>query len=354
MAYSGTVGQTVTTVAEFIDEGSRRCDKLAEELTGEQILSAKRNLYLLLSHLGNKGIDYWTINTLVVGFNPGQYVYSLPVGTIDVLQILYRQTNQPTGNYTASSGNAANAFSLNTTQYCQQTAPGGWIEADFSATSLAETIVTFGILPYLPSGPQSWTYSLQYSLDNVNWTTLYTTTQTMTDYQWVWQDITASFAAPYWRLQAGSTTTLSVREFYLGDKTTEVQMSRLNRDDYSNLPNKGFEADQPFQFYMERYINPDVKLWPVPSNTFKQMVIWYSSHIQDVGSLSNQIEIPQRWQETIQAGLAYKMSLAIKGVPLERVQFLKQEYEQSLFEVQEEERDRSPVRVAPNISVYTK
>ena len=51
MAYSGTVGQTVITVQNLIDDGARRAGKLAEELTNEQVLSAKRALFYVLSNL---------------------------------------------------------------------------------------------------------------------------------------------------------------------------------------------------------------------------------------------------------------------------------------------------------------
>ena len=47
MAYSGTVGQTVITVQQLIDHGARRCGKLAEELTVEQVQSAKESLIIL-------------------------------------------------------------------------------------------------------------------------------------------------------------------------------------------------------------------------------------------------------------------------------------------------------------------
>ena len=41
MAYSGTVGTTVINVQTLIDHGARRCGKLAEELTSEQLVSAQ-------------------------------------------------------------------------------------------------------------------------------------------------------------------------------------------------------------------------------------------------------------------------------------------------------------------------
>ena len=61
MAYSGTVGTTLINVQTFIDHGARRAGKLAEELTDEQVLSAKESLFYILSNLINQGINYWAI-----------------------------------------------------------------------------------------------------------------------------------------------------------------------------------------------------------------------------------------------------------------------------------------------------
>ena len=107
MAYSGTVGTTVIRVQDFIDEGARRSGKLAEELTSEQQLSARQSLYFFLSSLINIGIQYWAINKKVIGLNPDQYIYTMPLGCNDVLNVLYRSIARPTpnatGGYTSST-----------------------------------------------------------------------------------------------------------------------------------------------------------------------------------------------------------------------------------------------------------
>ena len=100
MAYSGTVGQTVVTVQNLIDNGARRCGKLAEELTSEQVLSAKQSLFFLLSNLINQGIQYFAIKKYVYGLQPNKYEYLLPVGGNDVLNALYRWMTRPNGAYT--------------------------------------------------------------------------------------------------------------------------------------------------------------------------------------------------------------------------------------------------------------
>ena len=84
MAYSGTVGTTVFDVQTFIDHGARRAGKLAEELTSEQVLSAKESLFMLLQSLINIGIQYWAIDKKVYGLNSDQFQYLLPLGGNDV------------------------------------------------------------------------------------------------------------------------------------------------------------------------------------------------------------------------------------------------------------------------------
>lgn len=90
MAYSGTVGTTVINVQKLIDHGARRCGKLAEELTSEQVMSARESLYFFLSSLINIGIQYWAINKEVIGLTPNRYIYNLPKGSVDALNVLYR------------------------------------------------------------------------------------------------------------------------------------------------------------------------------------------------------------------------------------------------------------------------
>jgi hypothetical protein len=132
-------------------------------------------------------------------------------------------------------------------------------------------------------------------------------------------------------------------------------MARLNRDDYTNLPNKNFTANQPFQFWFNRTIpQSTITLWPTPSDPFVQMVVWYSSQIEDVGALSGQLAIPDRWYMAIQNMLAHQMSQELPGVDITRIQYLEVQAEKYFNQAEQEERDRSPIYYAPNVSVYTR
>jgi hypothetical protein len=52
--------------------------------------------------------------------------------------------------------------------------------------------------------------------------------------------------------------------------------------------------------------------------------------------------------------LSHRMSLELPGVDLNRTQYLEGQAEKYLSMAEEEERDKSPIYFAPNISVYTR
>ena len=357
MAYSGTVGTTVINVQTLIDHGARRCGKLAEELTSEQLLSARQSLFFLLSHLANIGINYWAINKKVFGLNADQYIYDMPLGCIDVLNVLYRTMNRPTGGYTSSAGGTvSNAFDNDVDTYCQQTSSNGNISINYG-TDNPVYAGSIGFLPYIANnGSATWSIALEYSVDGTTWQMLDDLgTIAVTDNVWVWTDIDPGQSVDYYRIRAYNNTTLALREFYVGNNSTEIQMSRLNRDDYTNLPNKNFTANQPFQFWFDRTIpQPKVYLWPTPSDPFIQMTVWYQRQIMDVGALTDELEVPQRWYEAVVFMLSHRMSLELPQVAMDRINYLEKMADRYYSEAEAEERDKSPIYFAPNISVYTR
>jgi hypothetical protein len=356
MAYSGTVGQTVIDVQTLIDHGARRCGKLAEELTSEQQLSARESLYFLLSNLGNRGIQYWAISKKVFGLKPDQYIYQLPVGSIEVLNALYRTMNRPTPNstgaYLASSGVTANAFDGDVDTICQQTAADGYIGINYGT----DNPVYVGSIGILPGVSGDFHVLLEYSVDGSTWSLLEDPgVVTWVNNEWLWYDIDPGQTVQYYRIRETGGNTLALRELYFGNNSTEIMMSRLNRDDYTNLPNKNFTANQPYQFWFDRTIpKPSIYLWPTPSNPFVQMTIWYSRQIMDVGALTDELEIPQRWYEAVQMMLAHRMSLELPNVGVDRIGYLEKMADKFLYDAEQEERDKSPIYWAPNISVYTR
>ena len=356
MATSGTVGLTTVSVQNLIDDAARASGKLAEELTVEQVQSSKRNLFYVLSSIINKGIQYFAIKKTVIGLNADQYIYNMPVGSNDALNVLYRQMERPSGSYTTSAGGTvANVYDGDTSTFCQQTSANGNISVNYGASNPVY-IGSIGILPYVSGGGSAtWTITYEYSVDGSTWNTLDSLGSiVVTDNEWVWTDIDPGQNVIAYRVRASGGTTLALREFYLGNNSREIQMARLNRDDYTNLPNKNFTANQPYQFWFDRTIPvPTIYLWPVPSDPFIQMTVWYSAQIEDIGGLSGELAIPDRWLLAVESMLAHRMSLILPAVPLDRVKYLEGQADRNFNDAEQEERDKSPIYWAPNISVYT-
>ena len=352
MAYSGTVGQTVVSVQKFIDQGARLSGKLAEELTVEQVQAAKQALFFTLSNLINQGINYWCVSKKVYGLKPDQYEYLLPVGGNDVLNALYRTLQRPSGTYASSSGVAANAFDSNVDTVTVQSAPNGNISVNFGT----DNAIYAGSIGILPGVSGSFHILLETSSDGVSWTTLLDTgVETWVNNEWLWYDIDPGASKQYYRMRETGGNTLQVREFYVGNLSTEVTMARLNRDDYTNLPNKNFTANQPYQYWFNRTIpQAKITLWPTPSNPFVQMTVWYSRQIMDVGDLYDEIEVPQYFFQAIQFMLGHQMSMILPGVDLARIQYLEGQAEKYFQQAENENRDKSPIYFAPNIGVYTR
>lgn len=359
MAYSDAYGQ-VYNVQTLIDHGARRCGKLAEELTSEQLLSARESLGFVMSNLINIGIQYWAIEKQVIGLQADKYIYTLPNGANDVLNALYRTMNRPTpnasGGYSSSSGVVNNAFDNDTSTFTQLSAPNGNISINFGDNNdiYAGSI---GLLPYVAGGGSAtWSLTLEYSTDGITWSTLNDLGAVLvTDNQWIWTDIDPGQTVQYYRVRAYNGTTMAMREFYVGNNSREITMSRLNRDDYTNLPNKNFTANQPYQFWFNRTVpDPEIYLWPTPSDPFIQMTVWYSKQVMNVGDLTNELQIPQRWYLAVINMLAHQMAMELPQVDMARIQYLEAQAEKYLALAEAEERDRSPVYFAPNIGVYTR
>jgi hypothetical protein len=352
MAYSGTVGQTVVTVQQFIDQGARHSGKLAEELTVEQVQASKQALFFILSNLINQGINYWAIDKKVYGLQPNQFEYLLPLGGNDVLNALYRTLARPSGSVSASSGTAAYATDGDIDTIDVQTAINGNIAINYGT----DNPIYAGSIGILPGTNGSFHILLEYSTDGSTWSLLEDTgVTTWVNNEWQWYDIDPGANVQYYRMRETGGNTLAVREFYVGNNSTEVTMARLNRDDYTNLPNKNFTANQPYQYWFNRTLpQSKIVLWPTPSDPFVQMTIWYSRQVMDVGDLNGELEIPQYFYQAIQMMLSHQMSLLLPSVEMPRIQYLEAQAEKYFQMAESENRDKSPIYYAPNISVYTR
>jgi hypothetical protein len=95
MATSGTVAFR-PNVEEIITESFERCGIDIQTRTGDHAISARRSINLLFSEFANRGINYWTLSQNTLPLVNGTTSYTLPVGTIDILDAVIRDSSSGT------------------------------------------------------------------------------------------------------------------------------------------------------------------------------------------------------------------------------------------------------------------
>ena len=328
MAFSDTVSQTNFNTRRIIDNAVRRCKLTAQQITAEHIDIANDQLYLFLSDLANQGAPLWCIEKQIYPLYDGVGDITMTDGTVDILNSNFRWLQPVTG--------------VNTDTATART-------VDFATDIFVANV---GVLWSAAAVP----IALERSDDGVIWDVIQTETPTATAGQWTWFDLDSSVAARYFRVRATSGT-LGFSQIYLANTPTEIPLARMNRDDYTNLPNKVFQSNRPLQYWFDRQVNnPIMHMWPVPNlaATVCQIVVWRQRYIMDVGTMTQDIEVPQRWLEAIVSGLAAKMALELVEVDVSLIPILDEKAAISLNIAQMEERDNSPMMIAPNISPYTR
>lgn len=328
MAVSGTVSTTVFNTRKVIDHAYRRCRVPPEGISSEQISFALDSLYLVLSALANRGLQLWCIEKYIMPLYQAQGLIEMPNGIVDILNTNLRTLQEVTGTSTTTSTIYQTIFPTET----QVTNVGVYWNG------------------------ASTSYALETSDDGATWTTLATVANPGTvANETTWTDIEGSLATLYFRVRA-TTGVLNQASVFLGNTPTEIPMARLNRDDYVNLPNKAFQG-RPLQFWVNRQLNnPILYLWPVPSDQFitAQVIVWVKRYIMDVGTMTEEIEIPQRWYDAIVYVLAARIAEETPTVDPQMIAILDQKAQRSLLEAENEERDDSPIYLTPNIAVYTR
>ena len=129
---------------------------------------------------------------------------------------------------------------------------------------------------------------------------------------------------------------------------TDYALNRISRDEYLNIPTKT-TTGRPTQFFVDRQINPALKVWPLPDNSTDVVLYDALVRMDDADIYTNTLQVPFRFYPALAAGLAYYMS--IKRAP-DRMQMLKAIYEEEINRAMDEDRDRASFHVAPDLRSY--
>ena len=277
-------------VADYIEEAFERCG--LEVRTGYDLKTAKRSLNLLLAEWANRGLNQWTIKQTSITMASGIRIY-------------------PGGTLTMTVGASA-SFSVGETITGSVSAATCSITNLPSATSFAITLPvgTFTTADTLTGGTSGATTTLTTAVD-------------LSDVQ----------------------STIDILTMALRRNNTDYSIPRVSRDDYLTIPNKTTPG-RVDQFFLNRLITSELKLWPVPDNNTDIIIFNRLTRIQDADTYTNTFEVPFRFYPCLAAGLAYYLSL--KRAP-DRTQLLKTLYEEEFERAAVEDRDRASFIIQPGL-----
>lgn len=278
-------------VSDYVEEAFERCG--LEVRTGYDLKTAKRSLNLMLADWANRGLNQWTINQT-----------SITLAT-DI-------TEYPAGTLTMTVG-ASGSFSVGETITGGSSSATAKITNLPSATSMAITIPsgTFTSGETLTGGTSGATTTLSAAVD-------------LTDFK----------------------STIDILSVVIRRDNTDFAADRLSRESYLNIPTKT-TTGRPSQFFLDRNIEPILKIWPAPENSTDVIIFNRLMRMDDADTFTNNIEIPFRFYPCLAAGLAYY--LAMKRAP-NRIQVLKGIYEEEFERAMVEDRDRASFNITPNVT----
>lgn len=292
MALSGSVNFELD-VAEYIEEAFERCG--LELRTGYDLKTARRSLNILLADWANRGLNQWTIEQTSITLADG-------IG------------NYPGGTLTMTVG-ASGSFSV------AETITGGTSGATASITSKPSG-TSFAIT--LPSGT-------------------FTNGETLTGGT-SGAATTLSAAVDLTNVQA----TIDILSAVVTRNGTDFQITRISRGDYLAIPNKT-QSSRPSQFFLDRQITPELKLWPVSDSSSDIVKFDRLVRMDDADGYTDTMEVPFRFYPCLTAGLAYY--LAMKRNPA-MIQILKTIYEEEMQRAIEEDRDRASSFISPTFDYH--
>jgi hypothetical protein len=355
LAYSGTTGQTKINVDQLISFAFRESGKQSEEMTPEYVDAAKQALFYNLQNLSNRGVNLWLLENQLYGALTAQQQLVLPKTVIDVRESnwVYIVNSAASSYLPVANPDSPTVFDQNLNQVATSTSGANYFGLTYPQP---QPVFYVGFNGYA-SGGGTTTYNFAYEVSNdgITWTLVQQfPATTLKDREWKYFNISTTPNYQYYRLRETVLSTFSIRQMVFSTSQQVIPLARLNRDDYWNLPNKQFPSVRSLQYWFNRTIEPSMYLWPVPNNDFQMFQLVVEVQMQDVGSLTDEIYVPDRWLNCIQKQLSHSLSLQLPGTDMARVQYLEMQAEKAFIQASEEDRDKSPIYFTPAIGYYTR
>lgn len=319
MTTSGTVARTTIDTASIIEHAFRRCKVLPSAQTPETNLIAKECLYMLLLNLGNRGLNLWAVEKAFIGLTQGQATYTTEPGTLDVLNVVYSQPTLAAVTFAGGVADAGLAVS------------GARIGIEVSDAYTGELTISTS------------DDGVDYTTDSIAPSTTYAPGR------YYWFDLSVVSSKQYYRVSGAALDDLIV-----STGQYDLPMTQWNRDTYAAINAKLQQSRPSTSYFFEKKLTPTLTVWPVPTNNTDHLMIYRHRQPQDVGSLTDQLEIPQRWLDGFVWLLAARLCFELPTVDAALTQTIVQMSQQQVFEAELSETDGAPIFLSPGIGVYSR
>ena len=291
---------------DMVEEAFERAG--SELRTGYDLRTARRSLNLLFADWANRGINMWTFEQNTITLATGQPTYALPDDTVDLLDHVIRTNANVTNN-----------------------------QADLTITRIS--MPTYATIPnkLIQARPiQVWIQRLSGNSNVLVGTVQATTSATATTIP-----ITSLEGVPTAGFIRIGTELIAYNETTPASGATPAYLLNCAR------AQEGTAAQLSAGAAISLVQKNSITVWPTPNaGTTYQFVYWRMRRIQDAGGGTKTMDVPFRFVPCLAAGLAYYIALKVPE-GLQRLDVLKQQYDEAWERAAGEDQEKAAVRFVP-------
>jgi hypothetical protein len=292
---------------DMVEEAFERAG--SELRTGYDLRTARRSLNLLFADWANRGVNMWTFEQNTITLVTGQPTYALPDDTVDLLDHVIRTNANVATN-----------------------------QADLTITRIS--MPTYATIPNkLTQGRpiQVWVQRLSGNSNALTGTVQATITATDTTIP-----VTSLVGIPTAGFIQIGTELIGFNETSPADGATPAYLYNCTRGQDGTTA-----ATHATGAAMSLVQKNSITVWPTPNpGTTYQFVYWRMRRIQDAGGGTKTMDVPFRFVPCLAAGLAYYIALKVPE-GLQRLDVLKQQYDEAWDRAAGEDQEKAAVRFVP-------
>jgi len=288
-------------LAELVEEAFERAG--SELRSGYDLRTARRSLNIMFADWANRGINMWTIEPGSINLVQGQNTYALPADTVDLLEHVIR-----TGANVAST------------------------QADLTITRIS--VSTYATIPN----------KIQQARPIQVWIQRFNGQSSPTGLT-----LASNISATDTTITLNSPVGLPATGFVQIDNETIVYGYITGNVLYNCFRGQNNTSATSHTSGTAVYWQqlPAITVWPTPDNAQQyQFMYWRLRRTQDAGGGVNIQDIPFRFVPAMAAGLSYYIALKVPS-GMQRLDVLKQQYDEAWQMASEEDREKAAVRFVP-------